>query len=113
MDLYLRLHQARDFMDAHFEKELTIHQIARYCHMAPSHFLKFFHQVFKISPHQYIIRKRILSAAFLLRSTRLSLAEIMYQVGFENMSSFVRLFRKRTGLSPGKYKAQKNPGVSK
>ena len=55
---------------------------------------------------EYVNRLRIERSCRLLRTTRLSVAEISLAVGFEDQSYFTRIFKKQLGQSPGKYREQ-------
>ena len=60
------------------------------------------------TPWQYLQSLRIEHARKLLETTSMSLEKLVYAVGYEDMSSFTRLFKKTTGLSPSQYRAKFN-----
>jgi AraC-like DNA-binding protein len=100
VELYRRLHRARDFMDSHLEKSLSLPEIAEAAYFSPHHFLRTFKQAFHETPHQYLTRRRIEWARFLLTRTTMSVTEVCGAVGFESLGSFSWLFRQRVGASP-------------
>lgn len=62
------------------------------------------------APLKYIQRIRIEKARQLLESTSDTFEEITFQVGYEDPSTFRRMFQRYTGLQPGVYKGRFQPG---
>ena len=62
--------------------------------------------VFKTAPLDFIKTIRLKRAAQLLEKSQLSIAEIAYEVGFNNPKYFARTFKKRTGMTPTQYRRQ-------
>jgi AraC-like DNA-binding protein len=106
-ELYRRAAIARDFADAMFAEPLTLGDIARAAALSPNHLLRVFSQVYRQTPHQFLTARRLAEAAHLLVWTETSVTEICVAVGFESLGSFVSLFKRRFGLTPGKYRATK------
>lgn len=106
-ELYRRMHVARDYMEAYLHDPLTIPQIAAAAWLSPYHFLRLFKQVFRETPHQYIIRRRLERARHLLIQTDAPITTICFSLGFESLGSFSWLFRQRLGLSPQAFRQQK------
>jgi AraC-like DNA-binding protein len=106
VELYRRLHRARDYMDASLDEALTLERIAAVAWLSPHHFLRLFKQVFAVTPHQYRTHKRIERARRLLISTDRPITEIALESGMESHSSFSRLFRSHVGVSPESYRQQ-------
>jgi AraC-like DNA-binding protein len=100
VELYRRLHRAKDFMGSSFDQPLDLPTIAGAACLSPHHFLRLFKSVFGETPHQYLTRKRLEKAQHLLRQTDLSVTEICFAVGFESLGSFSALFHQRLGRSP-------------
>ncbi len=104
MELYRRLYRARDFIHASLNTALTVSDIAAVAHLSPYHFLRSFRQLFGLTPHHYLTRKRIERAQFLLSHTDHPITDICFEVGFESLGSFSTLFRRYTGRSPRDYR---------
>jgi AraC-like DNA-binding protein len=68
--------------------------------LSPFHFLRLFARVLGVTPHQYLVRCRLRAAARLLADPRISVTAIAYDVGFGDLSNFVRTFRRAAGVSP-------------
>lgn len=103
-EVYRRLHLAREFMMANLQQSLTITDLAQVAMMSPYHFLRRFSQVFGLTPHAYLTRKRLACAEKLLVSSNLSITDICLSVGFQSLGSFSTLFSKVYGVSPRQYR---------
>lgn len=106
IELYRRLHLARDYMHASLAEPLSLEKIAGIAYMSPYHFLRTFKAVFGQTPHEYLTRKRIERAQFLLSRTDSPVTEICFSVGFESLGSFSTLFRRQVGVSPRGYRQE-------
>ena len=106
LELYRRVHIARDYMHACFHESLSLDDIARVAALSPHHFLRTFKSVFGRTPHQYLTQKRLERAQFLLTKTDLPVTAICMDVGFESLGSFSTLFRKHIGHSPRQFRLQ-------
>lgn len=106
-DVYERLACARAFIDACYDQPLNLGQIAGQAHFSRYHFIRLFRRVFALTPHQYLIRRRIERAKQLLAGSDLSVTEICFAVGFQSLGSFSALFRRYVGHSPAVYRARR------
>lgn len=106
VELFRRLSIARDFMEANLHLSLTLEDIAQKACLSLHHFKREFKDLFGVSPHRYLVNRRIEKAQQLLGQGYVSIEEVCRQTGFENTSSFIRLFRERTGSTPGRYRAR-------
>lgn len=86
-----------------YYRNLTIDELAERAHLHPNYFIRVFKRRFGTSPIQYVNRKRIEEAKWLLTSTNLMLAEIGAKVGIPDISYLSKLFKSSTGLSPTAY----------
>jgi AraC-like DNA-binding protein len=103
-EIYHRLLLAKDEIDANYTKNLTVEYLARISCLSHYHFLRLFKQVFSITPHQYIIRKRLDCACRMLIESDVSIREISMKVGFESHGSFTTLFKRIYGAPPGEFR---------
>jgi AraC family transcriptional regulator len=100
----LKLKQVKDYIEDHLADELTIATLAAIVPMSQFHFARAFKTALGEPPHRYITQRRIDRAKILLSVTRLSAAEIAYQVGFANQSHFTAQFRKTVGMTPKQFR---------
>lgn len=82
------------YIDAHIERNITIHELAEIAYMHPNYFIRLFKQQIGVPPIQYITRKKITKAKELLRSTQRSVGEIAYDLGFSDLYYFSKQFKK-------------------
>ena len=88
------------WLDAHAHEPLDLGQVARQSGVSAFHFLRLFARVTGVTPHQYLVRARLRRAAKLLAEGTLPIAAIAYDVGFGDLSNFVRTFRRAAGCAP-------------
>jgi len=80
--------------------------MANLVQMGPCHFARAFKESTGLSPHQYVLRRRIDRAVEMLKDERSSLAGIAYDLGFSSQGHFTTVFRKFTGTQPSNYREQ-------
>ena len=68
--------------------------------MSSFHFLRLFAKVIGVTPHQYLVRSRLRHAARLLAAEERPITDIAFDVGFADLSNFVRTFHRAAGVSP-------------
>jgi AraC-like DNA-binding protein len=103
-DLERRLRQARAFIDRNFERSLDLDEIARQAHFSRYHFHRLFRQHYGVTPHEYLIEKRVHRARELLMETDLTITNVCLEVGFESLGSFSALFHRYVGHAPSRYR---------
>lgn len=94
-----------DYINTHFSEDINAVNAARIACMSQSSYYRAFKNLTGQSFKQYLSKIRIQHACKLLTSTDLSLSTIALQCGFNNYSSFYRLFMKECSLSPYDYRA--------
>lgn len=103
-DLFARLQQAKAYILSRFETIASLAEIAKACSLSQSLLTKHYALVFGVSPKQDIIQLKLDYSKQLLQTTNMPVMDIVTQVGFINPSSFIRLFRSLTGMTPGNYR---------
>jgi len=105
--LLSRIEQTLDFIETHYNEDITLDQLALLAHMSRSTFQRIFKKMTNTSPISYLVNLRIRKASsLLLARSDLNITEIALQVGFSDSNYFSRQFRKITGISPGVFKKQ-------
>jgi AraC-like DNA-binding protein len=92
------------WIDSHSQEEIDLEAAARQAGISPFHFLRLFSDVLGVTPHQYLLRSRLRHAARRLADDDSPITEIAYDVGFGDLSNFVRTFRRAAGTSPKKFR---------
>jgi AraC family transcriptional regulator len=103
-ELLQRLLLATDYIFSFYDQSLSLEELAQVSCLSKFHFLRLFKLVFNKTPHQFINEVRIDRAKTLLRATALEVNEIALQTGFENASSFSRMFFQKTRIYPTQYR---------
>jgi len=91
---------AARWIDAHAHEPLDLETIAAEVDLSPFHFLRLFARVVGVTPHQYLVRARLRHAARLLTDDTRAITDVAYDVGFGDLSNFVRTFHRAAGVSP-------------
>ncbi|MES1186268.1 MAG: AraC family transcriptional regulator [Myxococcales bacterium] len=99
-----RVHDAIERIEAGCTGELSLGQLASDAGLSSFHFLRVFRHVTDMTPHQYLIGARVRLAARMLLDTERSVTEIAYAVGFNDLSNFMRTFRRVVGETPRDYR---------
>jgi AraC-like DNA-binding protein len=97
--------EAALWIDAHSHRPIALEDAAAEAGISPFHFLRLFSAVLGVTPHQYLVRSRLRHAARLLADAGPSITDIAYDVGFGDLSNFVRTFHRAAGVSPQKFRA--------
>ncbi len=94
------LKEVIDYIGDNLEKDLTLAEMAGVAHMSPYHFSRLFKESTGLTPHRYVIERRVQRAEELLGSSALPIAEIALLCGFANQSHLNRHFKRLLGVSP-------------
>ncbi|KRE57471.1 AraC family transcriptional regulator [Paenibacillus sp. Soil750] len=98
------------YFSNHLSDPLSVQDMADRANLSVSRFSFLFKQRYGTSPHQYLLQMRIHHAKELLINTELSLESISEYCGFADLHHFSKIFKQRTGASPGEHrKSRKNP----
>jgi AraC-like DNA-binding protein len=93
-------------LEARTAEPCRLDDLARDAGMSRFHFLRTFTRVTGVTPHQWILRARLREAAARLTSTKAPVTEIALDVGFDDLSNFIRTFRAEFGVSPRAHRAR-------
>ena len=90
-----------------YDKALTVEQMAKECGYSASHFMRWFKENTGFGFNGYLIEYRLNHAAEELRKSDATILEIASKTGFENLSNFNRLFKKRFNQTPSEFRREK------
>ncbi|HVW29297.1 MAG TPA: AraC family transcriptional regulator [Polyangiaceae bacterium] len=96
--------EAALYLDERCEHPIDLESTADEVGLSPFHFLRLFSKVVGVTPHQYLVRSRLRRAARLLADGDVPITEIALDVGFGDLSNFIRTFRRAAGVSPRQFR---------
>jgi len=96
--------KAKRFIEEHHTEDLSLGQVAQTVHTSIFYFCKLFKKVTGINFTEYVSRTRAEKAKNLLLNPNLRVSEIAYEVGFQSLTHFNRVFKKIVGESPTEYR---------
>lgn len=105
--------RARDLADARYFEPLDVAQLAAAAGLSRAHFSREFRRAFGVTPHGYLLTRRLERAAALLRTTDNSVAEICMAVGLQSVGSFTSSFKRTYGLTPTSYREAFPPAAAR
>lgn len=98
------INAAVSFIKENYSEEIRLPQLATRCGITPAYFSRLFHEKVGVPLFEYLNRIRIQKACLLLKRSQLSIIDIAYSVGYNNLSFFNRYFKKIMNMSPRQYK---------
>ncbi|MCC8943577.1 helix-turn-helix transcriptional regulator [Bradyrhizobium sp. Arg62] len=99
-----QIRRAEETLAADLEGDISLADLASDCGLSASHFSRAFRQSTGLSPHQWLLRRRVGLAKSLLSDRKLTLSEVALACGFADQSHFTRVFARLTGISPGAWR---------
>lgn len=102
------LQKAVAYIHTNLDQNISIRQLASQIHVSKNLLYRRFHQKFGCTIGEYINKKRVEQSLDLLSNTNMTMEEISQFVGFSSASYYTRNFKKQMGITPLKYKKQRN-----
>ena len=98
------LRRVCDHIDDNIEQRISIEALAQLANLSVCYFVRAFKQSVGVTPHNYLIQRRVERTSELLSETKLPLSEIALAAGFADQSHCSRRFRQHVGMSPREYR---------
>ena len=98
--------KAKNYIALNYSEPLSLEQVAKAVNASTFYFCKMFKRVTGLNFTAYVSRVRIERAKSLLLNPNLRISEIAFEVGFESLTHFNRVFRKIVGQSPSDYRGK-------
>lgn len=99
-EILQRLLLGKNFIEDNFKAKIDVKEIAQTSCLSEFHFYRSFKEVFGISPHNYLVKRRLLEAQKLLLQNNSTVGEVAFECGFADIHSFSKSFKKHFGFSP-------------
>jgi len=93
-----------EYINEHLGDELNLVELSKIAKLSPHHFATAFRASTGISPHRYVIERRIDRARDLLRQKDKTISEIALAAGFSSQSHLTANFHRTTGVTPRKFR---------
>jgi AraC-like DNA-binding protein len=101
-ELFRRLQIAREYLHGSLDERVSLEDVSRVACISPYHLHRAFKRVFRLTPHGYLTKLRIVKARTLLQTGHTAL-ETAVALGFTSPSAFTRLFRSHYGVPPSQH----------
>lgn len=100
------IHKAKKYIQEHYMEELTLSKVAQAVNTSTFYFCKIFKKYTGLNFTEYVSRIRIEKAKTLALNPNLRISDIAYEVGFQSLTHFNRVFKNITGMSPSAYRTK-------
>ena len=94
----------REHIDSNIDQRISVEALAKLANLSVCYFVRAFKQSVGVTPHDYLIRRRVKRTMELLSGTDMSLSETALAAGFADQSHCARRFRQHVGMSPRDYR---------
>ena len=98
------MRRVREYVETHLSESIDLTALAGIAGLSLYHFARAFKQSAGVTPHHYLVQRRVARAQEMMARTELSLAEIALATGFSDQSHFARHFRQTLGMTPGQFR---------
>lgn len=109
-DITEKLKLVLQFIQEHYQQGITVKELAELCHFSEYHFMRFFKRHMNMTSIEYLNQYRLEMASRQLAETNLSVTSIALESGFNNISYFNRVFKRKFGVTPMEYRAYSKNG---
>ena len=93
-----------NYINYHYSEDISINTLAELCEYSEYHFMRFFKKHIGLTCVQYINNLRLEKSSILLTSTNNAIMDISLEVGFDNLSYFNKLFKRKYNLTPKEFR---------
>ncbi|HEX4185165.1 MAG TPA: helix-turn-helix domain-containing protein [Stellaceae bacterium] len=98
------MRRVREHVEVHLSESMDLAELAAIAGLSLFHFARAFKQSAGVTPHHYLVRRRIERAQEMLARSELPLSEIALATGFSDQSHLARHFRQMLGMTPGQFR---------
>jgi AraC-like DNA-binding protein len=98
------MRRVHDYIDEHLSDSIELVELSAIAGLSIFHFARQFKHSEGVTPHHYLISRRVQRARELLAGTNFSLSEIAFAVGFADQSHLTRHFRQIVNMTPGQFR---------
>jgi len=106
LELYKRLSRAVDYINAAYHTPVSLQDLSKVSFLSPFYLHRAFKECFHTTPYAYLTRLRLRRSLALLAQTNDTVKDVCFASGFEDTSSFIRLFKTHYGVTPAAYRKE-------
>ncbi|WPX08287.1 AraC family transcriptional regulator [Anaerocellum danielii] len=99
-----KIKAALDYINLNYSNPLSTEELSKITNLSKYYFCRLFKEITHLTPIDYINKFRVEKAIELIKNTNLSISEIAFEVGFNNVSYFIKIFKEYVGMTPLQYK---------
>ena len=103
-DKYAKFKSLINHINSHYMDEISLEWAADYVGFSKFHFARLFKEYTDVTFYDFLMHRRMQAAKLLLSDTDMTITEIAFQTGFNNLTSFTRSFKKSIGQTPSEYR---------
>jgi AraC-like DNA-binding protein len=103
-DIPFILKHSLNYINQNINEKIKIADLAKHTKWDSQHFSRIFHQFMGVTPHKYIVQKKIEKAKVLLIETEVPIIQISFELGFGSYSNFCTTFKKATNKTPERFR---------
>ena len=107
-----QIRRVGDYIDAHLSRRILVSHLSTIVQRSPAHFSRAFKRTFGVSPHLYILRRRIEKASHLMLVSDDSLSDIALACGMADQPHLCKIFRQMTGQTPAAWRRERRALVT-
>jgi len=98
--------QVQEWLEKNYGKTITLEEMTQVCHLTKKTLTRRFKKATGDSPMSYLQKLRVENAKRMLESKKVAFNEITWRVGYNDISSFHKVFKSETGLTPIEYRSK-------
>ncbi len=107
------IYKAIDYIKRNYMKKISLKEVADQVLLSPSYFSKLFKDEMSCNFNHFLNQVRIERSKTVLLDNTVPLVDVAFLMGFEDQSYFTKVFKKMTGVSPGKYRESRGQVLAK
>jgi AraC-like DNA-binding protein len=102
-----QIRRVSDYVDAHLSRKILVADLSAIVHRSEAHFARAFKKTFGLSPHAYVLRRRMEKASHLMLVSDDSLSDIAAACGMTDQAHLCNIFRQMTGQTPAAWRRER------
>jgi len=107
-----KIEKVKDYLKRNYDKRVSLKDAAELVFLSPKYLSRLFKEITGTGFNQYRLSRKMEKAQEILADTGLTVDEISYRLGYQNMESFIRMFKKIVGMTPTEYRDKIGAGGS-